>query len=97
LIPDEPLDPTWQDSIFRQRAELAKMLREPLTLLAGNCASAWGNRDRLNAVLQHGFSSIPYCCYLYVVDTHCVQTSDNVIATGLMPGTINAIVPNDLI
>ena len=62
------------------------MLREPLTLLAGKCAPAWGDRDRLNAVLLHGFSGIPYCCYLYAVDTCCVQTSDNVIATGLMPG-----------
>ena len=62
------------------------MLREPLTLLAGKCAPAWGDRDRLNAVLLQGFSGIPYCCYLYAVDTCCVQTSDNVIATGLMPG-----------
>jgi hypothetical protein len=62
------------------------MLREPLTLLAGKCAPAWGDRDRLNAVLLHGFSAIPYCGYLYAVDTNCVQTSDNVIATGLMPG-----------
>jgi hypothetical protein len=86
LIPDEPLNPTWQDSIFRQRAELAGMLREPLTLLAGKCVPAWGDREQLNAVLLHGFSSIPYCCYLYVVDTRCVQASDNVIATGLIPG-----------
>jgi len=62
------------------------MLREPLTSLAGICVPSWGDRDRLNAVLLHGFSGIPYCCYLYVVDTDCVQTSDNVIATGLMPG-----------
>ena len=62
------------------------MLREPLTLLAEKCAPAWGDRDRLNAVLLQGFSGIPYCCYLYAVDTCCVQTSDNVIATGLMPG-----------
>ena len=86
LIPNETLDLTWQDSIFRQRAELARMLREPLTLLAGKCVPSWGDRERLNAVLLHGFSGIPYCCYLYVVDTNCVQTSDNVIATGLMPG-----------
>jgi len=86
LIPDEPLNPTWQDSIFRQREELAGMLREPLTLLAGKCVPAWGDREQLNAVLLHGFSGIPYCCYLYVVDTRCVQASDNVIATGLIPG-----------
>jgi hypothetical protein len=86
LIPDKSIDPTWQDSIFRQRAELARMLREPLTLLAGKCTPARGDRERLNAVLAQGFSGIPYCCYLYVVDTNCVQISDNVNATGLMPG-----------
>jgi hypothetical protein len=62
------------------------MLRKPLTLLAGKCAPAWGDRDRLNAVLQQGFSGIPYCCYLHVTDNDGVQVSDNVIDTGLMPG-----------
>jgi hypothetical protein len=36
--------------------------------------------------LQQGFSSIPYCCYLYVTDNSCAQVSDNVIDTELMPG-----------
>ena len=71
---------------MRQRAELARMLREPLTLLAGQYAPAWGDRDRLNAVLMHGLSGMPYYCELYVVDTQCVQTSDKVIAAGFMPG-----------
>ena len=62
------------------------MLREPLTLLARKCVPAWGNRDRLNAVLQQGFSGIPYCCYLYVTDNAGVQASDNVIHSGLLPG-----------
>ena len=62
------------------------MLQEPLSLLAGKYAPAWGDRDLLNAVLLRGFPGIPYGCYLHVVDTHCVQSSDNVIATGLMPG-----------
>ena len=80
LITERFLDPTWQESIFRQREELARMLREPLTLLASKCVPAWCDRDRLNAVLQQGFSSIPYCCYLYVTDNGGVQVSDNVIA-----------------
>ena len=83
---DETLDLTWQDSIFRQREELARMLREPLTLLASKCVPAWDDRDRLNAVLQQGFSSIPYCCYLYATDNGGVQISDNVINNGIMTG-----------
>lgn len=76
---DKPLDPTWQDSIFRQREELARMLREPLVLLTRKCVAEWGGRDRLNSLLQKGFSGIPYCCCLYIIDTEGVQLSDNII------------------
>jgi hypothetical protein len=85
-MPDESLDPTWQDSIFRQREELARMLREPLAQLANKCVPVWSDREQLNAELLQGFSGIPYCCYLYVIDNGAVQLSDNVIDTGLMPG-----------
>jgi len=86
LIPDDSLEPSWKDSIFRQREELARMLREPLALLARKCAPIWGDRDRLNAALMEGFSGIPYCSYLYVVGTDAVQISDNVSNAGVMPG-----------
>jgi hypothetical protein len=85
-MPDKFLDSTWQDCIFRQREELARMLREPLNLLASKCIPVWGDRDRLNAVLQQGFSGIPYCSCLYVTNICGVQVSDNVNHTGLMPG-----------
>jgi len=62
------------------------MLREPLALLAGKCATVWGDRDRLNAVLLDGFSSIPYCTYLYAAGDDRVQISDNVGKVGLVPG-----------
>jgi len=77
---------SWKDSIYRQREELARMLREPLALLANQCVPAWGDRDRLNAVLLDGVSGIPYCADLYVVDTGGVQISDNVGNAGIMPG-----------
>jgi hypothetical protein len=85
LIPNQSIEPSWKDSIYRQREELARMLREPLALLAGKCAPVWGDRDRLNAVLQEGFSGIPYCTYLYVLGADGVQISDNVSDAGLMP------------
>lgn len=62
------------------------MLHDPLARLAERCAPAWQQREALNAVLLEGFSSIPYCTYLYVVDSHGVQLSDNVGKTGLVPG-----------
>ena len=86
MSPDESIEPSWKDSIFRQREELARMLREPLGLLAKKCLPVWGDRDRLNAVLLEGFSGIPYCSYLYVVDSDGVQISDNVNNSGVVPG-----------
>jgi hypothetical protein len=83
LISDEFIKPSWKDSIYRQREELARMLREPLALLAEKCAPEWGDRDGLNTVLLEGFSSIPYCTYLYVVGTDGVQISDQVSNSGL--------------
>lgn len=80
------MEPSWKDSIYRQREELARMLREPLALLATKCVPAWGDRERLNAVLLEGFSSIPYCTSLYTVGTDGVQISDNVGNAGLDPG-----------
>ena len=78
MISIDSIEPSWKDSIYRQREELARMLREPLALLASKCIPVWDDRDRLNQVLLEGFSSIPYCTYLYVVDTHGVQISDHI-------------------
>ena len=81
---NETLEPSWKESIYRQREELARMLHEPLAQLAQKCVPVWGDRAQLNAVLLDGFSGIPYCTYLYVVDTERVQLSDNVGKAGLM-------------
>jgi hypothetical protein len=77
---------TWQDSIYRQREELARMLREPIECVAQELASCWGSRQQLGDILLRNFSSIPYCTSLYVLDTNGVQICDNVGRTGLMPG-----------
>jgi len=77
---------SWKDSIYHQREELARMLREPMTRLAANCAPAWGDRERLNAALLEGFPGVPYCTDLYIVGTDGVQVCDNVNLAGLMPG-----------
>ncbi len=86
MIPEKTMEPSWKDNIYRQREELARILREPLALLAAQCAPAWGDRDRLNSILLDGFSDIPYCSNLYVVDTDGVQISDNVDNAGLKAG-----------
>jgi hypothetical protein len=76
---------SWKDSIYLQREELARKLREPMAHLAERCASAWGDRERLDAVLLEGFPNIPHCTFLYCVDTDRIQISDNVGQAGLAP------------
>lgn len=85
MINAQAIEPTWKDSVFRQREELARMLREPLALLARQCVASWGNKNQLNEILLEGFSGIPYCTFLYVIGTDGIQISDNVGDTGLIP------------
>lgn len=76
---------SWKDSIYQQREDLAGMVREPMTLLAEQCTTVWGDRDLLNAVLTKGFDTIPHCTSLYCLSTDSIQICDNVSAHGLAP------------
>lgn len=85
-VSTEPVAASWKDCIYRQREELARMLREPLALLANKCIAHWSDREALNAVLLSGFSSIPYCTHLYVLGGNATQISDNIGAGGVVAG-----------
>ncbi|MBU0593662.1 MAG: PDC sensor domain-containing protein [Pseudomonadota bacterium] len=76
---------SWKDSIYLQREELARKLREPLAYLAEKCAPVWDDREQLDAILTEGFTTIPYCTYLYCVNTDGIQICDNVGQAGLAP------------
>ncbi|OYY95333.1 MAG: hypothetical protein B7Y41_02175 [Hydrogenophilales bacterium 28-61-23] len=77
---------SWKDNIYLQREQLAHILRDPLACLAEECAPVWGRHKELNSVLQAGFDSIPYCTYLYCIDTNAVQICDNIDESGIVPG-----------
>jgi len=77
---------TWKDSIYRQREELARMLREPIDRIAQQLAPLWNDRPQIEATLLQNFSRIPYCASLYVLATNGVQICDCIGHTGLMPG-----------
>jgi hypothetical protein len=77
---------SWQDSIYLQREQLGRMLHHPLAALAERCAQAWNNREQLNAALLEGFKQIPHRTFLYCLNAHGIQISDNVGPSGLMPG-----------
>ncbi len=71
------MDKSWKESIYVQREELAKMLREPMANLAESCLPAWGSRENLNEIIQAGYPDIPHCDFLYCVDHVGLQVSDN--------------------
>lgn len=77
---------TWKDSIYRQREELAFQLRGSLARLGEQCTPAWGDKDHLNKVLLDGLATVPYCTYLYVLDSNGKQVCDNIGAAGIVPG-----------
>ncbi|WP_455199968.1 PDC sensor domain-containing protein [Kaarinaea lacus] len=79
------MEQNWKVAIHRQREQLAELLHEPLTRLAEQCAPAWGDRDKLDAVLLEGFVNVPHCMFLYVVNTDGIQVSGNVSRDGLLP------------
>ena len=75
---------TLQKSIARQRDELGILLREPLRQLALRCSHVWGDRARLEAVLVEALNSLPYCKFLYALNTGAVQISANIGRDGLI-------------
>lgn len=80
------MKPSWKDSIYVQREQLASILHQPLAALAERCASVWGDRGALNTVLAEGYPEIPHCAFLYCLGTDGVQISDNLGARGIEPG-----------
>jgi len=75
-----------QDSIARQRAQLATVLFEPLRRLATECSEVWPDRRGLDERLIAGLSYVPYCKFLYALDTNAVQISDNISHEGVIEG-----------
>ena len=76
---------SWKESIYLQREALAQQVHEPLAHLAEQCAPAWGDREQLNAILVQGFVDIPYCSFVYCLNTDGIQICDNVGEAGLAP------------
>lgn len=75
---------TLKDALHQKRINLAEHLSKPLTVLADKCETVWGNREQLNKVLLDDFSTVPYCLFMYVLDTNGLQICDNISAEGLI-------------
>lgn len=75
---------TLQESIAEQRDILSKMLCDPLNHAAQVCAAAWGERQAMNDALRQILQTMPYCKFLYALDTNAIQISDNVSHEGVV-------------
>jgi hypothetical protein len=80
------MNESWKESIYRQRAELARILRDPIDKVAAQCIALWGDRLRLEQTLLDNFTRIPYCAHLYVLDTNGIQLTDSISLAGATPG-----------
>ncbi len=76
---------TLKETVSRQRSALAALLEQPLSRLAAQCASLWGQREALDKVLSEQLESVPHCTFLYALDTQGIQITDNISQRGLMP------------
>lgn len=80
------MEATWKECIARQREELASMLCGPIERVAGQLVPVWPEKSLLERALSQGFSGIPYCTSLYVLDPGGIQLTENIGRTGVLSG-----------
>ena len=80
------MNASWKDSIYQQREQLARLLREPIDKVATQCGSRWGDRSKLEQALLDGIATIPYVTHLYVLDTRGIQLTESMTRLGAAPG-----------
>ena len=70
-------------SVVQQREMLSDLLHEPLRQLAEACSRVWGDRAKMEAVLNETYPWVPYCKFLYALDANAVQITSNISRDGL--------------
>ena len=73
-----------QKNISRQRDTLTVMLKEPLRELARQCSKVFPDRKLLDQLLKAALVDLPYIKFIYVMNTHAIQISDNVSHDGIL-------------
>lgn len=74
-----------QKSISQQRHALGKLIRPLLGRIAEACSGVWPDRQQLNEMLGQHVPDLPYCAYIYALDTDAIQISDNINSSGHYP------------
>lgn len=75
-----------QETVRKQRHDLKELLSESMSELATACASNMNNREALEDILTKEMSAADYCKYLWVLDKHARQLTDNIQRTGVKRG-----------
>jgi len=73
-----------KQSIARQRISLIAKLEAPLRRVAEACNTGWADREKLDVILAKLLEQVPFCKFLYVLDTNAIQISDNVSHKGVV-------------
>lgn len=73
-----------QKKIDRQREVLFGMVSKPLGELAEHCANVWPDRELLDQLLMMALVELPYCKFLYALNTNALQICDNASHDGLL-------------
>lgn len=73
-----------QKQIDRQRDVLTDMVSTTLGELADEAASVWPDRELLNQLIMTVINELPYCKYLYMMNTNALQITDNASQDGLL-------------
>ena len=75
---------TLQESITEQRDILSKMLCDPLKHAAQICRDVWTDRQLLDEALSQILQTMPFCKFLYALDTNAIQISGNISHEGII-------------
>jgi len=79
---------TLQKTVQKQRIILKELLFESMSELATACAANMNNRQALEGILSKEMSTADYCKYLWVLDKHGCQLTDNVMRVGIKHGQV---------
>ena len=75
---------TLKESIARQRKDLSERMERPLKKTALLSSRAWGNRKKLDHILEYRIHRISHCLFLYALDAQGIQVSDNITPEGII-------------
>jgi hypothetical protein len=79
---------TLQKTVKRQRQALKDLLFESMSEVANACAKVIDDRQALETILTNEMNRAEYCKYLWVLDKHGCQLTDNIKRAGMKEGQV---------